>query len=85
MLDRGWNSILRAHLQSGRSLDDALSLMRRDGATMLECVASVRWVLGCDLLDAKRTVCKSPAWVDVAERTAAEIERELMVDRKEPT
>jgi hypothetical protein len=82
MLNSGWLSILRGHLQSGLNLEAALALMRRDGATITECVVSVRSVLGCEVIDAKRTVTNSRAWADVAERTSADLERELGVEQK---
>ena len=57
---------LRRLVRDGVALDTALGTLRSDGASVIECIAAVRWVRGCDLAEAKRIVHASPAWSDVA-------------------
>ena len=62
---------LRRMLAEGKSLDQALSELRSDGATIFDCVASVRSFRGCEIHEAKHLVESSSAWADVTERTEA--------------
>ncbi len=65
MQPRDLSSELRELLGSGASLDTALSQLRANGASIVECIIGVRSVRGCDLAEAKRVVHLSPAWADV--------------------
>jgi hypothetical protein len=71
---------LARQLQNGCSWNDALARLRRDGANIVERIASVKDVFSNDLTDAKRVVNNSSAWSDVAERTATHFEWELNAD-----
>ncbi len=64
-----YSKALRRAVSAGKNLDEALAQLRADGASILDCVASVRAFHGCDLSEAKRVVESSAAWVDVRERT----------------
>ena len=70
MQPRDLSHDLRRLVRDGVALDTALSTLRADGASIIECIAAVRWVRGCDLAEAKRIVHTSPAWSDVAAQNA---------------
>lgn len=65
MKPRDLSADLRKLLGSDASLDAGLSMLRANGASIAECIVSVRSVRGCDLAAAKRMVHLSPAWADV--------------------
>ena len=65
MRPRDLSAELRKLLGSDASLDAALGTLRANGASIVECIISVRSVRGCDLAEAKRVVHFSPAWADV--------------------
>lgn len=67
---------LRRILAEGKNLDEALSVLRMQGVSILECVIAVRNFRRCDIGEAKRLVHFSPAWKDVVDRTEQEF-REL--------
>jgi hypothetical protein len=58
---------LRQKLASGRILDDALSELRFEGVSILQCIIAVENVQRCGLAEAKRLVHFSPAWADMRE------------------
>jgi ribosomal protein L7/L12 len=68
MRPRDLSTDLRQRLAHGATLDDALAAMRSDGASIVECIVSVRTLRQCDLVEAKRVVEASPAWADVKAR-----------------
>jgi len=63
------SATLRRTLDAGKSLDQALAQLRSGGASILDCIASVRALRRCELSEAKRLVESSAAWTDVRERT----------------
>jgi hypothetical protein len=58
-------------LAEGKTMDQALSALRSAGATILDCIASVRSFRRCQIDEAKRVVESSLAWADVQRRTEA--------------
>jgi len=62
---------LRRMLADGKTMDQALSELRSIGATIFDCIASVRSVRGCEIHEAKELVESSPTWADMRERTEA--------------
>jgi hypothetical protein len=56
---------LRRKLADGKSFDVALGELSAAGASIFDCIASVRSFQRCDLAEAKRTVESSVAWPDV--------------------
>ena len=77
MQPRNLSGDLRELLGGGASLDTALGELRANGASIVECIISVRTVRGCDLAEAKRVVHGSSAWEDVTaqhEQFHAELE-----------
>jgi hypothetical protein len=64
-----YSKALRRIVAAGKSLDEGLGQLRADGASILDCIATVRAFRGCDLSEAKRVVESSAAWADVHERT----------------
>jgi ribosomal protein L7/L12 len=65
MQPRNFGSDLRRRLNEGATLDVALGELRSSGASIVECIVSVRSARGCDLVEAKRLVHFSPVWADV--------------------
>jgi hypothetical protein len=68
---------LRQKLADGKILDEALSELRSEGASICRCIAAVEHVQRCGLAEAKRLVHFSPAWSDVRvanEKFHAELE-----------
>ena len=65
---------LRQKLAEGRTFDQALSELRAGGASIFDCIASVRSFRKCDLAEAKLLVQSSPAWSDHREITAEVLE-----------
>jgi len=65
---------LRRKLAEGRTLDQALSDLRAEGASIFDCIASVRTFRQCDLAEAKLAVQSSAAWSDHREITADALE-----------
>jgi hypothetical protein len=59
---RDYPKDLRQMLAVGKGLDDALHELRSAGASMFDCIRSVRSVRQCELAEAKRVVESSPAW-----------------------
>ena len=68
---------IRRFLADGKTLDDALSDLRKAGDSILDCIVSVRTVYGCSLEEAKRLVASSPSWADVAAATEADFQKLL--------
>jgi hypothetical protein len=60
---------LRRKLADGKGFDVALGELRADGASIFDCIASVRSFQRCDIADAKRMVESSSAWSDVQAAT----------------
>jgi hypothetical protein len=60
---------MRRTVTAGKSLDQALAQLRAGGASILDCIATVRAFRLCELSEAKRLVESSTAWRDVRERT----------------
>lgn len=56
---------LRRKLAVGKTFDDALAELRVAGASIFDCIASVRTFRRCGLVEAKRLVLSSSAWSDV--------------------
>jgi len=67
MFPLAYSKQLRDKLANGKALDDALSELRSEGASILQCMAAVEHVKKCGLAQAKRLVHFSPAWADVRE------------------
>jgi hypothetical protein len=63
---------LRQELASGKTLDQALSNLRLEGALIGDCIATVRSFNHCSVEEAKRLVLSSAAWADVRKRTEEE-------------
>ena len=68
VIDR--SSELRQKLAEGQTLDQALAELREVGASIFDCIASVKSFRHCDLAEAKRLVESSSAWVDYRNVTA---------------
>jgi len=68
-----YSKSFRRKLADGRTSDQALSELRVEGASIFECIATVRSFHGCSLDEAKRRVESSTAWADVRERTEASL------------
>jgi ribosomal protein L7/L12 len=60
---------LRRKLAGGKTLDQAFSELRAEGASIFDCIATVRTFHRCSLEEAKQRVESSPTWADVRERT----------------
>jgi hypothetical protein len=60
---------LRRKLAEAKTLDQGLRELRDAGASIFDCIASVRSLHHCDLAEAKRTVESSSAWADVVDAT----------------
>ena len=60
-----YSNDLRRKLADGKSFDVALGELRAAGASIIDCVVSVRSFQRCDIADAKRMVESSSAWSDV--------------------
>ena len=58
---------LRRKLADGKILDQALSELRSEGASILQSIVAVQKAQRCSLADAKRLVHFSPAWSDMRE------------------
>ena len=58
-------------LAEGKTMDQALSELRSAGASIFDCIASVRSFRRCQIDEAKRVVESSIAWADVKEGTEA--------------
>ena len=59
-----YSNDLRQKLAQGRTLDQALSELRTSGASIFDCIASLKTLRRCDLAEAKKIVQSSPAWSD---------------------
>ena len=55
---------LRRLLAEGRTLDEALMELRRVGASIFDCIVSVRTFRRCEIAEAKQIVETSSAWSD---------------------
>ncbi len=55
---------LRRLLADGRTLDEALSELRRVGASIFDCIVAVRTFRRCEIAEAKQIVETSIAWSD---------------------
>ncbi len=55
---------LRRKLADGKTIDQAMRELRNAGASIFDCIASVRKLHSCDLAEAKRFVQASPVWSD---------------------
>jgi ribosomal protein L7/L12 len=55
----------RALLKDGRSRDDALSAMRRAGASPIGCIKAIHEVEQVSLAEAKRLFSESASWADI--------------------
>jgi hypothetical protein len=62
---------LRQMHAQGATLDEAIARLRATGATIFDCIVSVRSFRNCPIADAKRLVEISPTWSD--HRNAADI------------
>ena len=69
-----YSNQLRQKLAEGRTLHQALSDLRAGGASIFDCIASVRSFRRCDLAEAKLVVQSSPVWSDHREITAEVLE-----------
>ena len=78
------SSRIRRSLAEGKTLDQALAELRAEGISIIDCLVSVRSVYHCDIVEAKRLVCSSPAWADVVIDTEAEF-RELAAEDDDKT
>jgi hypothetical protein len=71
MYPRDFSKLFRRRLAEGRVFDDALRDLRAAGASIIESIAAVKRVRGCDLVEAKTLVHHSEAWADVTKPTEA--------------
>jgi hypothetical protein len=55
---------LRRKLADGRTLDEALAELRKAGASIFDCIVSVRTFRRCEIAEAKQIVETSSAWSD---------------------
>jgi hypothetical protein len=55
---------LRETLAAGMTLDESFSNLRRNGASIFDCIVSVRSLQHCTIADAKRLVESSTTWSD---------------------
>ena len=55
---------LRRKLAEGRTLDEALTELRTAGASISDCIVSVRIFRRCEIVEAKQVVETSSAWSD---------------------
>jgi hypothetical protein len=55
---------LRRKLADGRTLDEALTELRTAGASIFDCIVSVRTFRRCEIAEAKQIVETSAAWSD---------------------
>lgn len=60
---------LRQKLAEGQTFDQALGGLRDAGASIFDCIASVKKFRQCDLAEAKRLVESSSAWADYRDVT----------------
>ena len=67
---------LRRKLADGRTLDEALTELRTAGASIIDCIVSVRTFRRCEIAEAKQVVETSSAWSDYRNATE-EFVREL--------
>ena len=67
---------LRLKLADGRTLDEALAELRTAGASIFDCIVSVRRFRRCEIAEAKQIVQSSAAWSDYRDPTE-EFVREL--------
>ena len=73
---------LSRKLAEAKTLDQGLRELRDAGASIFDCIASVRSLHHCDLAEAKRTVDSSFAWADVVDATSESF-RELSGDENQ--
>ncbi|GAB5562838.1 MAG: hypothetical protein SynsKO_44850 [Synoicihabitans sp.] len=69
MTIRRFTSELRASRAAGDSLEESLSKLRSQGASIMECIVSMKEETGCSLGDAKEVVAQSKTWSDVTKAT----------------
>jgi len=74
---------LRQRLAEGRTLDQTLSELRTAGASIFDCIASVRSFRHCDLAEAKLVVQSSPVFSDHRDITAEALETWAKQDEKD--
>ena len=55
---------LRRKLAEGKTLDEALTELRKAGASIIDCIVSVRTFRRCEIAEAKQIVETSSAWSD---------------------
>ena len=67
---------LRRKLADGKTFDQAITELRASGASIFDCIATVRTFHRCDLAEAKQLVESSSAWADYRSATE-EFVREL--------
>jgi hypothetical protein len=60
---------LQRKLANGKTFDQALAELRMSGASIMDCIASIRNFHKCGLEEAKRRVESSSAWSDVCKAT----------------
>ena len=60
---------LRRKLADGKTLDEALIELRSAGASIFDCIVSVRSFRRCEIAEAKQVVQSSSAWSDHREIT----------------
>jgi len=69
MIPRRFTNELRELRKSGRTFEEALTSLRANGASIIECIIAVKEERECELIEAKRAVLASKTWHDVAEAT----------------
>ena len=52
-------------MRQGCSREDALSVLRREGASPLQCIVAIHVTEGVGLVEAKELLYASPVWSDV--------------------
>jgi hypothetical protein len=54
-------------LRQGSSREDALSVLRREGASPLQCIVAIHVTEGVGLVAAKELLYAGPVWSDVSD------------------
>jgi hypothetical protein len=68
-IPRHFTPQLREKLSKGHTMEEALTELRKEGASIFECIIAIKEHTGCDLAEAKRRIHDSHAWLDVIEAT----------------
>ena len=59
-----YSKVLQRLLANGRTLDEAMTELRRVGASIIDCIVSLKTFRHCEIGEAKQIVEASPVWAD---------------------